>query len=426
MPTNHGAAYQGAGSSYRSTANYTNGVYILNERAIKKMDEDFAKKSYTNSAANLNNFSWANAHAITIESEGRGRINAYDFSAALGSRMGALHEVNTERNTYELSQVFSARETFEKIYSDDALNERKLARVLKTINEDMMIAVDTYRLKTWADGAGNTFVVTANGLEINTASATAAALTTSNIVKILLQANAYLDNMDVPENGRLFFVSITDAYTIFQLADELKYQQEFTNKGAINGAIRRLGKSTVVAIPDARMPAGSKVICKWKGASADPKKMTWTKIYPNVEGHSGPILNGLWRYDSFILAHKANGVLVIGDNTAAPQITPVASAYTTTAGSVTFTSGTSGTAADKLYYTIDGHNPKVAGNGSSVVHELNNASAITGLNSDCYIQIFAKKAGKVSSGIAKYKYTYSSTAANCKCDLVPYYENVPI
>lgn len=412
MPTiNHGAAFSGAGASFRSTTNYTNGVYILNEHAIKKMDEDFAKKSYTNSAANLSNFSWANANAITVESEGKGRINAYDFGAALGSRMGDLHEVNTERNTYQLKQVFSARETFEKIYSDDSLNERKLARTLKTINEKLMVDVDTYRLKTWANGAGNTFVVTSGGLAINNASATAAALTTSNIVKTLLQANAYLDNMNVPENGRLFFVSITDAYTIFQLADELKYQQEFTNKGAINGAIRKLGKATIVAIPDARMPAGCKVLCKWKGASADPRKMTWTKIYPNVEGYSGPILNGIWRYDSFILAHKANGVLVIGDNSSngAPQTTPTMALGTSgDAGKIVITSAS----ADKIFYTIDGHNPKIEDNGSSVVlggTATSGAVKLTNPTADCYIQAYAVKAGKVNSGIAKYFYHYDAT-----------------
>ena len=418
MPINHGSAFQGSGASFRSTASYTNGVYILNEHVVKKMDEDFKKRSYTNAAANLNNFSWANANAITIESEGQGRINAYDFGAALGSRMGDLHEVNTERNTYQLKQVFSARETFEKIYSDDSLNERKLARTLKSINEQLMVDVDTYRLKTWADGAGNCFVVTSSGLVLNNASASAAALTTSNIVKILLQANAYLDNMDIPENGRLFFVSITDAYTIFQLADELKYQQEFTNKGAINGAIRRLGKATVVAIPDNRMPAGCKVLCKWKGASADPRKMNWTKIYPNVEGHSGPILNGIWRDDSFILAHKANGVLVIGDNTAAPQLTPTMD-HTTTSNKITITSGADAAAADTIYYTIDGHNPKIADNGTSVVQTYSTAIQP---DHDCYVQAYAVKAGKVASGIAKGFWSYS----NKTITPLAYNEIVPI
>lgn len=392
MPTiNHGAAVQGAGASFRSTANYVDGVYHLNEKSIKKMDDQFAKKSYTNAAANLNNFSWANANAITIETEGRGRINAYDFGAALGSRMGALHEINDQLNTYRLKQVFSARETFEKIYSDDKINERKLARVLKGINEDLAVEIDKYRLKTWADGAGTTGIITANGLAT---SGTAAAMSTSNIVRVLLQANAMLDNMRVPESGRMAFIGITDAITM-QLADELKYQQEFTNRGAINGAIRKLGRTTVVAVPDQLMPAGCRILIKWKGASADPRKMNYTKIFPSVEGYTAPILNAVWRYDSFVLAQKANGVLVIGDSTAAPQATPTA-AYASS--KITFTSASS----TGIVYTIDGHNPKIEDNGTSVNLTTTTGTAVNAPTESCYVQAYAKGSNKVNSGIGKW------------------------
>lgn len=392
MPTiNHGAAVQGTGASFRSTANYVDGVYHLNEKSIKKMDEQFAKKSYTNAAANLNNFSWANANAITIETEGRGRINAYDFGAALGSRMGALHEINDQLNTYRLKQVFSARETFEKIYSDDKINERKLARVLKGINEDLAVEIDKYRLKTWADGAGTTGIITANGL---TTSGTAAAMSTSNIVRVLLQANAMLDNMRVPESGRIAFIGITDAITM-QLADELKYQQEFTTRGAVNGAIRKLGRTTVVAVPDSLMPAGVKILIKWKGASADPRKMNYTKIFPSVEGYTAPILNAVWRYDSFILAMKANGVLVIGDSTAAPQATPTAAFASS---KITFTSASS----TGIVYTIDGHNPKIEDNGTSVNLTTTTGTAVNAPTESCYVQAYAKGSNKVNSGIGKW------------------------
>lgn len=392
MPTiNHGAAVQGAGASFRSTANYVDGVYHLNEKSIKKMDDQFAKKSYTNAAANLNNFSWANANAITIETEGRGRINAYDFGAALGSRMGALHEINDQLNTYRLKQVFSARETFEKIYSDDKINERKLARVLKGINEDLAVEIDKYRLKTWADGAGTTGIITANGLAT---SGTAAAMSTSNIVRVLLQANAMLDNMRVPESGRMAFIGITDATTM-QLADELKYQQEFTDRGAINGAIRKLGRTTVVAVPDQLMPAGCRILIKWKGASADPRKMNYTKIFPSVEGYTAPILNAVWRYDSFVLAQKANGVLVIGDSTAAPQATPTA-AYASS--KITFTSASS----TGIVYTIDGHNPKIEDNGTSVNLTTTTGTAVNAPTESCYVQAYAKGSNKVNSGIGKW------------------------
>ena len=408
MPTiNHGAAVQGAGASFRSVATYTTGVYHLNERAIKKLDEQFKKNSYTDVAANLNNFSWANANAITIESEGRGLINAYDFGAALGSRMGALHEINDQQNTYRLKQVYSARETYEKIYSDDKLNERSLARVMKGLNEDLAVAVDTYRLKTWADGAGTTFLVPSSGT-----------LGSTNVVRTLLTASAMLDNMNVPESGRVAFIGITDAIE-FQLAAELAYSPEFIKKGAVLGEIRQLGRVKVIAVPDSRMPAGAKIIIKWKGASADPRKMNYTKIFPSVEGYTAPILNAVWRYDSFILAMKANGVLVIGDATAAPQATPTATVGTSTnAGKITFVSAS----ADAIYYTIDGHNPKIVDNGSAVNLTAATGVATSALTADCYVQAYAVKAGKVASGIAKWKFDATANTLTA----LPYYEEVPV
>lgn len=410
MPTiNHGAAVQGTGASFRSTANYVDGVYHLNEKAIKKMDEQFAKRSYTNSAANLSNFSWANANAITIETEGRGRINAYDFGAALGSRMGELHEISDQLNTYRLKQVFSARETFEKIYSDDKLNERKLARVLKGINEDLAVAIDKYRLLTWANGAGTTGIITSDGLKI---AGSATAMSTSNVVRVLLQANAMLDNMRVPESGRMAFIGITDAITM-QLADELKYQQEFTNRGAINGAIRKLGRTTVIAVPDSLMPAGVRILIKWKGASADPRKMNYTKIFPSVEGYTAPILNAVWRYDSFVLAMKANGILVIGDSTAAPQATPTATAAS---GKITFVSA----ASAGIVYTLDGHNPKVEDNGTDINLTTTTGTAVNLPTDACYVQAYAKGSGKVNSGIGKWKWDGSALTA------LPYDEEVEI
>ena len=228
MPINHSAAVQGSASSFRSTASYTNGVYHLNENAIKKMDENFKKIAYTDVTANLNNFSWAGANAIIIDTEGEPIINDYDFSAAIGSRFGAIHEISDERNVYQLKQVYSARESFEKIYSDDRINERNLGRVAKKLNEKLAVKLDKYRLKTWADGAGTVY-------RLNTT------LSTSNVVRTLLTADAMMNNMDIPESGRQAFIGITDAIEM-QLADELKYQPEFTKQGAINGAVRKLGK----------------------------------------------------------------------------------------------------------------------------------------------------------------------------------------
>ena len=404
MPTiNHSAATSGNASSLRSALAYTGAVYNLNERYEKKLDERFKTKSYTDAGANLNGFNWTSVNTIQVETEGVGEIKAYDFGAALGQRMGAMHEISDQMNVYKLKQYYAIRETYEKLYSDDKMNERKIQRILKGINDEKLVpAIDRYRLKTWADGAGTTTVVTANGLEL---AGTAAAISTSNIVKILLQASAMMDNMRVPMEGRMAYISLTDAI-IMQLADELKYQQEFTKQGAINGAIRKLGKVTVIAIPDSLMPAGCKVLLKWKKATVDPRKLSWSKVYPNVEGYSGPVLNGLYRYDSFVLAQKANGIMVIGDSTAAPQVTPTA---TLGSGKVTLTSAS----ADNIYYTVDGHNPKIVDNGSAVINTY--AAAFTPPTDPCFIQAYATKAGKVASGIAKW-YWDGAAITQLTCD----------
>ena len=425
MPINHGSAIGGAPSSLRSTTSYTGAVYNLSERYEKKLDERFKTKSYTDAGANLNNFNWTSVNTIQVETEGVGRINAYDFSQSLGSRMGTMHEISDQINNYTLKQFYAIRETYEKLYSDDKMNERKIQRILKNINDDVLVpAIDKYRLKTWADGAGTTGVVTSAGLAVNAQGYTGAGLSTSNIVKVLLQASAMLDNMRVPMEGRMAYIGITDAVTM-QLASELQYSPEYIKKGPVMGEIRQLGRVKVIAVPDSIMPAGAKIILKWKNSTADPRKLSWAQVYPHVEGYSGPVLNGLYRYDSFVLAQKANGIMVIGDSSVYPQTTPTMAAGTSgDSGKVVITS-TTGTNAANIYYTIDGHNPKIADNGSSVVlggTATSGVLKITNPSADCYIQAYATYSGKVSSGIAKYFFKASDGSVTA----LSYDEEVPI
>ena len=421
MPINHSAAVGGSASSLRSAAAYTGAVYNLNERYEKKLDERFKTKSYTDAGANLNEFSWVGANAIQIETEGVGEIKAYDFGAALGSRLGTMHEISDQRNVYQLKQYFSIRETYEKLYSDDKMNERKIQRILKGILDDKLVpAIDRYRLKTWADGAGTTTIITSSGLVVNNAG-TATAFSSSNVVRAMLTASAMLDNMRVPMEGRMAYIGITDAVE-FQLAQELAYSPEFIKKGAVMGEIRQLGRVKVIAVPDSIMPAGAKIVLKWKNASVDPRKLSWAQVYPNVEGYSGPVLNGLYRYDSFVKAQKANGILVIGDSSAAPQATPTAAMGTSgDAGKVVLTSAS----ADNIYYTIDGHNPKIVDNGSSVVlggTATSNVVKTDVLSASCYIQAYATKSGKVASGIGKWYFDYTAGTVTA----LSYDEDVPI
>ena len=395
MPEVNTMPVQGSAPSLRSTAydgtkGVPGGVYNLKHKYESKMDERFRSKSYTEAYCG-HGYDWTGVNAITITTNGIGEIKEYDMNQPIGSRFGQMHEISDEHNTYQLSGYYAIRETYEALYTKEGAVRKEQTILKDIIDLRLKPMIDQYRLKKWADGAGNTLLVSDLSMP---STCTADTLDTTNVTRVMLAANAKLDNLDVPEEGRAFFMGITDATMILNLADELKYQQTYTEQGAINGAIKKIGKATVVAIPDKLMPAGAKVLCKWKGSTVDPRNLQWMQRYNHVEGYSGPVINGIYRWDSFVLAQKTNGILVIGDKTAAPVANPTA---TIASGTVTFACKDS----DVTYhYTVGGKNPKVALNATTGV----TCSAAVG----DIVRVYATKDGQVASGISSYEVTSAS------------------
>ena len=102
-------------------------------------------------------------------------------------------------------------------------------------------------------------------------------------------------------------------------------------------------------IPDRYMPAGVYFFIKWKGSTVDPVKLAQYDILPKVKGYSGPVVQGVTYYDSFVLGAKGDGVAVCGN--AAILAAPVMS-ITGHAVSITAVSGV------VFKYTTDGTNPR--------------------------------------------------------------------
>ena len=184
-----------------------------------------------------------------------------------------------------------------------------------------------------------------------------------------------------------------------KLAQELAYNQNYTNKTLVNGEICRLGGLPIVAVPDHYMPAGVQFMIKWKGATADPQKLKMLRVLSEVQGIYGPVMEGLVRYDSFVLANKANGIYVYGETnkvTAAPTIAVDVSKKTAT---ITLPSG-----ATKAYYTVDGSNPKFhVGKPNSTVTEIS-ANATVSLTGSGMVRAYAIGGG-MDSTIAEARFS---------------------
>lgn len=334
------------------------------------LDQRFSQKSLTESFCG-NDYSWDGANAIKVWTIGQGIIGDYDPTAS-ANRFGTPTELSDELNTYTLKKKRSFTHTLDITNVADQENIKKANAVLKQIwDEQMVPEIDRYRFKTWAEGAGIVKV-------------DSAPLTRENIIEALLQAQADMSNALVPRDGRVIFITETMAVKC-RLASELQYNEAFTSDAIVRGQIAKLSNCPVVAVPDGYMPDGVEFMVKFKRATADPVKLKMLRAHTTPQGFAGSLLEGLTRYDSFVLAQKAKGIFVYttkGLN--APTFSASGSSVTIKADS-----------GAEIRYTLDGSNPKCSE--SAAVY-----SGAVKLNSGDKLRACAVKSGQLSSGIAEF------------------------
>ena len=307
---------------------------------------------------------------------GKANINDYTLSPGTGvSRFGAIHEVEDEINTYQLLNKKSFNESIDETNVQDQMFIKKSQALMKQFWDEQVIPeIDKYRLGVWANGAGLGLI---NGT----------ALTSSTIVKAIMTAHAALNNKHVPHANRVCFVTETIAIEC-RLADELKYNEAVTTKQIVNGQITTIGGYPVVAVPDDLMPSGVEFIIKYKDASVDPMKMKLLRAITNSENVAGTLMQGLWRYDSFVLANKCDGIYVYSQS--GTVATPTGDNGTTASGKVTLACTTS---SATVKYTTDGSNPKTSATAATYSAAFNSPA------SGSIVRAYASKANMTNSAI---------------------------
>lgn len=335
-----------------------------------RLDERFKKKSLTDQWCG-HNYDWTGTNAISVWTLEDPEI--HDYSTTGTNRYGTPTEVEDELNTYTLTRKRSIAKTMDINNIQDTKNVRKVNAYLKSAWDNKYVPeIDKHRLSRWANGAGLGKV-------------NSTALTKTTVIPAMLEANAALNNELVPNDNRVCFVTETLAVQT-RLADELKNNEGFTTKAIINGQIARLVGMPIVAAPDSYMPAGVEFMIKWKNASADPMKLKQLLAHHNPPGVAGYLIEGLVRYDAFVLAQKANGIYVYAKS-------GVCAAPTATLASneLTLASSDSGT----IKYTTDGSNPKTSKTAATYTAKFSVASGDR-------IRMYASKSGMVDSAIAEY------------------------
>ena len=378
---------------------YTQLVNLYTEMETR-IDKEFETKSYTESMTDNGGWSWDGVETITIPTTSHFELNDYDLTQPWYQRTGAVQEVYDQMNSYTVRRKRSFHGFIDDVPSMDQKFIRKMAVALKeTTDEELIPENDKYRLLTWANGAGNVVFGTADETKAKKGA------NDEDIIRTLLTLNAVATNKRVPTDGRTFVMSITDAIET-RLSERLQYNQNYTGQ-MVRGEVAVLGDAKIVAIPDDLMPAGVKIMMKWKGSTADPRKAHKIRTLNNVVGSFGTHAEGLFRYDSFVKAQKANGILLFGLGTAAspngyicdtPIISDYSSGFTITMPTSTAIRGVvSGVTIKYIISPVKMFfNPKVHEGATAYDDTITISTAGT-----FYVTAYAEKAGCISSGIAR-------------------------
>ena len=204
---------------------------------------------------------------------------------------------------------------------------------------------------------------------------------------MVYDAATYMDEKLVPENGRVLFVRAKD-YPKIILSDEWKGLDNLAGKQLPTGTVGQIAGFTVVKVPSNMFPTDVYMIAMQESAAAFPYRINDTKVHQDPPGISGALIEGRQTYDLFVLASKADAVVIIG-KTASKQACTVSiashSATVTAAG------------ADEIWYTLDGSDPRFSANRKTVA---TGGTVATKAGETIKVVAFGK-GGKLTSDVAE-------------------------
>ncbi|MBE6912102.1 MAG: hypothetical protein E7473_06235 [Ruminococcaceae bacterium] len=176
------------------------------------------------------------------------------------------------------------------------------------------------------------------------------ALSKSNVCERITLGTTYMDDKEVPQDGRVLYVP-SDTYAKLRLSDEFQKCDGVLEKSLTKGQVGTYDNMKVVKVPAGRWPANVNFMIVHKSAGCAPVKLNDTKLHKDPPGISGNLLEGRQYYDLFVFGAKCDGVYV-EVNTASGAGTVCA---TPTLTSKALSSATSDAT---VKYTVDGSDPR--------------------------------------------------------------------
>lgn len=301
----------------------------------EKIAERFKKASVTDSDCG-HSYTWLNPHSKTIRVGSMNTVPLTEYTRSGDNRFGPTYDVGDTLQEMTCEKAPSFSSTIDALDGTDRAIQVSAGKFLRTQLDEVMVPyIDKHRLKKWVMGAN---------IQVKETTAP----TKSTIGGMILDVNAKMTDALVPLEGRTIYIG-TEYYKLLKQNPDWLGVDALGKEALERGVVGEFDGCKVKPIPSSYMPAGVYFFIKHRNSTVDPVKLAQYDILPKVKGYSGPVVQGVCYFDSFVLGARGDGVAVCGN--AAILDAPTMSIAT---HNVTITAA----AGVVFKYTTDGSNPR--------------------------------------------------------------------
>ena len=268
-------------------------------RFQKTVDEVFRLKSKTSEIINKGiRLDYQGVNAVSIF--GVSTVPEVNYVRSGTNRFGSLAELDTTRETFTLSQDKSFTYSIDRGNLEDSMMVTEAGSTLKRQIEVVCVPnTDIYRLTTLqAYCVANSQLGATSGVST----------TASNAMIKILDLGAQLDNLYVPEEGRVLYV--TPAIAAFLMLDSNFIKNSDRAQGLmIAGKIGEVNGNTVVKVPVSYFPAKTEMLLVHEEVLIAPHKFDTYRILKEVQGVDGWVVEGRRYFDAFIPTNRGKAAI---------------------------------------------------------------------------------------------------------------------
>lgn len=242
-----------------------------------------------------NDYQFGDYKTVVISSITTEPLN--DYARTGTNRYGIPTDV--EDTTQELT--VTQDKGFTKVIDEGDVKDqqylKKAGRVVALIMKEQVIPMtDTRGFEVLAAKAGKTGDDTSE-------------LTKENVVDRIATGTAYMDDKEVPSDGRTLFITSV-GYKTLRLSDQFMGNEALGKKALAAGSMGEFDGMEVVKVPSSRFPAGVNFMIVHRSAACMPMKIKKTKIHQDPPGINGNLMEGRQYYDCFVFDKLKHGIYV--------------------------------------------------------------------------------------------------------------------